>query len=233
MLDEEGVKVSYLKNSIYNFFENPKGFWAYLVQVIIFILIFVSVGIVITEFFYHETYLKYEIFLRYLNYIILGTFTFEYLVRLITASRKWEFAKKPFNVIDFLAVAPNYIELLLPLFIETTELRVLRVVRLLRFTRILRVLKLFKYGVLFKKVFQFQETILEAIFSIIVIFTSLKAVIWILESYNLWIHDANLGELFAIIGFALGIILSQKIGVSYDKFLGIEETIVRIYGSLR
>ena len=41
-----------------------------------------------------------------------------------------------------------------------------------------------------------------------------------------------MGELFAIIGFALGIILSQKIGVSYSKFIQVEEAAVRIYGSL-
>lgn len=222
-----------ISERIYNFFENPYGWKAYLVQVFIFILIFVSVGIVVLEFFYRETYAKYEFFLHNLNFLILGIFTFEYLIRLFTAPIKWQFIKKPFNIIDFLAVAPNYIELLLPFFIETTELRVLRVIRLLRFARALRVLKVFKYAVLFKKIFQFHETILETIFSILVIFAGIKGVIWVLETFHLWIVNTDLGELFAIIGFALGIILSQKIGVSYDKFLGIEEAIIRIYGRLR
>lgn len=222
-----------IREQIYNFFEKPQGWKAYLVQVIIFVLIFVSVGIVVMEFFYHETYAKYEGFLHYLNFVILGIFTFEYLIRLFTAPIKWEFIKKPFNIVDFLAVAPNYIELLLPFFIETTELRVLRIIRLLRFARALRVLKVFKYAVLFKKIFQFHETILETIFSILVIFTGIKAVIWILETFHLWVVNTDLGELFAMIGFALGIILSQKIGVSYDKFLGIEEAIIRIYSNLR
>lgn len=60
-----------------------------------------------------------------------------------------------------------------------------------------------------------------------------KASFWTLEYYRVWSPRAELGELFAIIGFALGIILSQKIGSTYDKFIQIEETTVRIYGTLQ
>ena len=63
-------------------------------------------------------------------------------------------------------------------------------------------------------------------------FIGLKAVIWVLEVNGWWIDIQGLGELFAIIGFALGIILSQKISATYDKFLQVEEAIVRLYGTL-
>ena len=57
-----------------------------------------------------------------------------------------------------------------------------------------------------------------------------------LTAFNI-LPSGNLSEnkvwLPVIIGFALGIILSQKIGVSYDKFLSIEEKIISIYGNLR
>lgn len=220
------------KESIYNFFENPKGFWAYFVQIVIFILIIASVGIVVAEFFYHELFRRYEQLFHITNYIILGVFTVEYLLRLITASSKWKFAKKPMNIIDFLAVAPNYVELLLPFFIETTELRVLRIIRLLRFMRVLRMMRLFKYTSFLKRIFQYQNTILEAITPILLIFIFMKTIVWGLETFDLWINIPGLGELFAIIGFALGIILSQKISATYDKFLQVEEGTIRLYGTL-
>lgn len=222
-----------LKSKIYNFFENPRGLFAVAVQVLIFLLIIISVGIVFIEFRYHEIYSRYKNMLHVINFVILGVFTIEYVLRFYAAPKKLQFVRKPLNVIDFFAIAPNYAELFLPFFIETTELRALRIIRLLRFMRILRVLRLFRYSFFLKRVFQYQNTILEAITPILLIFMVIKGVVWVLETYKLWINLPGLGELFAIIGFALGIILSQKISATYDKFLEVETTIIRLYGTLR
>ncbi len=221
-----------LKTSVNNFFEHPKGFFAVGFQVMIFLMIIASVAIAFMEFFEHADVLKYKNQLNIGNHVILVVFTLEYALRLWSAPKRIAFIVKPMSIIDFLAVFPNYLELVLPIFIDTTELRVLRLIRLLRFARALRVLRLFKFGALFKKVFQFQETILEAIFPIMVLFIMLKGIFWFLEAHGLWISNQDLGNLFAIIGFALGIILSQKIGVSYDKFVQVEEAAVRLYGGL-
>ena len=134
-----------------------------------------------------------------------------------------------------MAIAPAYAELLLPVlhgFTGTTALRAFRLIRILRFARILRVFKLFRYGDFLKKVFRYRNTILETITPVIAVFITLKGIIWGLESNGLWLSNTNLGELFAIIGFALGIILSQKIGMSYDKFIQVEEAVARIYSRL-
>jgi predicted membrane chloride channel (bestrophin family) len=221
-----------MKEKIYNFFEKPKGVVPNVFQGFIVVLILMSVGIIVLEVFYHAIFKQYETYLIHLNHFILAVFTVEYVLRLATAPQKLKFAVRPMNIVDFLAVFPNYLEFFLHVFIDTTELRALRLIRLLRFTRMLRLLKLFRYGNLFKKVFQFQGTILEAIFPVLLIFIGIKGVIWTLEHFHLWIPLSDLGELFAIIGFALGIILSQKIGVSYDKFLQVEQAIIRIYGNL-
>lgn len=221
-----------LQTKIHNFFESPSNIWGYITQVLIFILIILSVGIVVVEFFYHDLFKKYEDIFHLSNWIILGFFTIEYVLRLSTAPKKWSFVKKPLNIIDFLSVAPNYVELLLPFFIETTELRALRIIRLLRFMRVLRVLRLFKYASFLKRIFQYQNTILEAITPILLIFIGIKGVVWALETFHLWVNIPGLGELFAIIGFSLGIILSQKISATYDKFLLVEETVIRLYGTL-
>lgn len=224
---------SNLSSQIHNFFEQPKGFLAYLVQFLIFIFIITSVVNVYIEFFNPEFFSRYENLFHLSNWIILLAFTIEYVLRVSTAPKKLAFVKKPLNVVDFLAIAPNYLELLLPMVVETTELRVLRLIRLLRFMRVLRVLRLFRYGSFLKRIFQYQNTIFEAITPILIIFIAVKGFIWLLETYHFWIPNADLGELFAIIGFALGIILSQKIGVSYDKFIRVEEALIRLYGNLR
>lgn len=222
-----------IQEKVFNFFENPKGKWAIGFQVVIFVMIILSVVIAFLEFFHHEEVKPIEPQLLFINHVILFVFTIEYVARLVTVQHKLQWVRKPLNIIDFIAIAPNYIELLLHIFVDTTELRVLRIIRLLRFARMLRLLKLFKYSRLFKKVFRFQETILEAIFPVMMMFVGLKAFVWMLEYYHLWISNQDLGNLFAIIGFALGIILSQKIGVSYDKFLQVEEALIRLYSNIQ
>lgn len=221
-----------INSRIYNFFENPTGFWPYLVQAIIFLFIILSVVNVAIEFFYQPVFLRFESLFHLSNNIILAAFTVEYLLRLSTAPKKLAFVRKPLSIVDFLAIFPNYVEFFLPFVVETTQLRALRIIRFLRFVRVLRVLRVFRYASFFKRVFQYQNTILQAITPILGMFIGLKAVIWVLESYKLWIDIPGLGELFAIIGFALGIILSQKISATYDKFLQVEEAIVRLYGTL-
>ncbi len=218
---------------IHAFFEEPKGMFAYLTQALIFLLIIASVAIVVVEFWYRPIFHRYENLFHIVNFIILGVFTVEYTLRVTTAKNKFQYVRKPLNIVDFLAIAPNYIEFLLPFFVETTELRALRIIRLLRFMRILRAFRLFRYGTLLKKVFQYENTILEAITPVLIFFTITKTIVWVLEANRIWLNIQGLGELFAIIGFALGIILSQKIASTYDKFLEVEATIIRLYGSLR
>ncbi len=221
------------KEKIHNFFEQPKGFAAYLVQFIIFILIIASVALVIIEFFYTDLFEEYKTLFIVSNYIILAAFTVEYVLRIATAPKKLKWAIKPLNVIDFIAIFPNYLELILPFFVPTTALRALRLIRMLRFARILRGFRLFKYGGFLRKVLRYQDTILQTITPIIAILIVLKGGIWILEYFGYWFSNQSLGELFAIIGFALGIVLSQKIAASYDKFIQVEEASVRIYGTLQ
>ncbi|VDM67793.1 unnamed protein product [Strongylus vulgaris] len=49
-----------------------------------------------------------------LEYICIGWFTFEYLVRLIIYPKRSEFITKTLNIIDMLTILPFYLELCLP-----------------------------------------------------------------------------------------------------------------------
>ncbi|MCR4327915.1 MAG: ion transporter [Patescibacteria group bacterium] len=218
-----------MREKLHNFFQNPTTFWAKFVEVVIMVLIVVSVAIVGTEFFYPEIFKQFYTPFIIIEHIALVVFTIEYVLRVFTAPRILRFAARPMSIVDFLAVFPNYLEFFLAIFPNTTAIRAVRIIRLFRF---LRILKFFRYKSFFGRIFRYQNTILERITPVLIFFMALKGAIWLLEVKGWWISRAELGELFAIIGFALGIILSQKIGVSYDKFIQVEEAIVRVYSKL-
>ena len=71
-----------------------------------------------------------------LEYVFVAIFTFEYVMRVITAENPLKFIFSFYGIIDLLAVAPFYLGGLVGL--ET--------VRLLRLFRLIRVLKLMRYG---------------------------------------------------------------------------------------
>lgn len=78
-----------------------------------------------------------------LESVCVGVFTFEYLVRLITAPKRWLYVKEFMSVIDLLSILPYYVGLILNYALKTSVdslsalvlLRVLRVFRVLKFTR--------------------------------------------------------------------------------------------------
>ncbi len=222
-----------IRERIYTFLEQPQGLWPNVFQGFIFLLIFISVGMVGVEFLYSSIFLQYESIFHVVNLVILLIFTIEFLLRLFTAPKKMSFVTKPLSLVDFFAIAPNYLEFVVPAIFPTTELRILRLIRLLRFSRALRLLMLFRYQSIFKKVLQYQGTILQAITPVLVFLGALKLCIVFLEMHHLWISDTNLEQLFAIIGFALGIILSVKIEMTHDKFLQVENATIRLYATLR
>lgn len=226
-------KSSNTAQKIHLFFEQPKSLTAKLVQAGIFVLILLSLASLTVEYRYPTFFAAHRTGFDIAEAIILGAFTLEYVLRIATAPRKMQWALRPMNMVDFVAVFPSYLEIVLHTFANTSSVRVLRLIRILRFSRVLRAFKLFKFGNLFNKILKYEGTILQTITPIIVMFTFAKCAIWTLEAHDFWIQNPSLGELFAIIGFALGIILSQKIGVTYEKFLQVEEAAVRLTGTLK
>lgn len=218
------------RRRIYNFLEHPKGWQANSAQAVIILLILSSVGTLLIDFFYPAQYERHRLAFEILNNVALAIFTVEFALRLVTAPSRWKFLRKPNSIVDIVAIAPSYLEIVLPLLVDIQALRILR---LLRLARVFRLFKLFRYNDFLKKVFGFHNTILERIFPVVAMLAVLKSFIWLLESKGLWFSNIDLSGLFTTIGFALGIILSQKIQVSYDKFINVEETMARISGNLQ
>jgi hypothetical protein len=221
--------------SIHDFLENPQGTPAMAVQLLIIVLILLSVLLAAVEFLERDVMAQNYGLIYWANVVILAVFTVEYLLRVATAPRKLAYVAQPMNVIDFLAIFPNYLEIILTSSVDYTfmELRAIRLIRMLRAARIIRGLRLLRFVKTLKRVFQYDGTILQAIMPMILLCFVVKGLIWLLESHGMWFTSPGLGDLLTIIGFALGIILSQKIGVSYDKFIRVEEASVRIYGNLQ
>ena len=90
-------------------------------------------------------YLPYKTWFHAFDVFSVGVFTVEYLLRLYlapedhefghTRHKHWSYVKSPFALIDFLAVAPFYLQAFVPV-----DLRVLRFLRLLRILKLFRVL---------------------------------------------------------------------------------------------
>ncbi len=221
-----------IKQKIYDFFENPETFFAKFVQIFILFLILLSSFLVYVEYKKADIFLEHKELFLLAEYLILSIFTIEYVLRFYGATKKFKFVAKPLNIIDFLAIFPSFLAIILSIFLDITNVKALKLILLLRFSRLLRLFKLLRYSRFLRSAFQWKNTILQAISSVILMFVIIKSIIWILEYYDFWLGDASLGELFAIIGFALGIILSQKISISHTKFIQIEETVMKLHSSL-
>ncbi|XP_032220589.1 potassium voltage-gated channel subfamily D member 2 [Nematostella vectensis] len=78
-----------------------------------------------------------------LESICVGVFTFEYLSRLLTAPKRWDFVKGYMSIIDVVSILPYYAGIIMENVFQTSVdslgslvlLRVLRVFRVLKFTR--------------------------------------------------------------------------------------------------
>ena len=71
-------------------------------------------------------------------------FTFEYIMRVISAPRRVKFIKSALGLVDFLAILPFYITIMLEE--DGTLLTSFPVLRIIRLVRVLRVLKLSRYS---------------------------------------------------------------------------------------
>eukprot|EP00002_Diphylleia_rotans_P002375 TRINITY_DN1150_c0_g1_i6.p1 TRINITY_DN1150_c0_g1~~TRINITY_DN1150_c0_g1_i6.p1 ORF type:complete len:785 (+),score=107.59 TRINITY_DN1150_c0_g1_i6:1078-3432(+) len=73
--------------------------------------------------------------------VIIGFFTFDYVIRVATCNNRIRYMLRPFNIIDMLSIIPYYIDL-----ISGSDVDGLSVLRILRLIRVFRVFRLGKYS---------------------------------------------------------------------------------------
>ncbi|MEX0933863.1 MAG: ion transporter [Candidatus Paceibacterota bacterium] len=123
-----------LKKIIHRMFHEPKTKSFAFANTTLAILTIVSVLVLILETVarfepYHEVFLIIEI-------IAVGSFTLEYIGRIVISEKKSRYLFSFFGIIDLLAVLPSYLLL--------TNLTFLKSARLLHVIRILRILRIVK-----------------------------------------------------------------------------------------
>lgn len=105
---------------------------------IIVLLIFFSIGSIVAASM-EDFYLKYQSFFDISEMIVVVIFTLEYIINIYVAENKLKYVLGPWGIIDFLAVAPSYLNI-----IDLRAIKVFRVLRVLRFLRLMRMLRLLK-----------------------------------------------------------------------------------------
>ncbi len=203
-----------------DFFDKPETKLWIFVRFLIIFLILVSSWLALIQLFFSEILSWYEVRIELFEKIVLAIFSVEFFTRFFASRSLRGFFSKPSNWIDFLAIAPFYFGI--------NDAAILRIFRALRLLKIFNSINILKWS----RVFDFKHSILRIVSPIIAIFSCIKVFVWILESRDLWIPESDLKTLFTIIGFSLGVILSQKIGKSYGKYIQIQDLFYKLHGKL-
>lgn len=205
---------------IWMLFEQPSPTLAKFIHGLIVILILLSAGLAIVSLAGVSTPENLIIYIDLFESIVLAIFTIELLLRIVSAPSKITFIKDPFNWIDALAVVPFYFGIE-----NAIILRIFRLLRLLRIVKSLRLLGI-------SDVIVVRGTIMQIVGPLVLGLVALKLFVWLLEAKGLWFSSTDLDTIFTIIGFALGIVLSQKIGTTYGKYLEIEDRLFGLHGKI-
>lgn len=119
-------------------FGNEKSTAYRIINDIIVILIFFSIGSIVAASV-EDFYLKHQTFFDTSEMIVVALFTIEYIANIYVAQSKTKYIFGPWGIIDFLAIAPSYLNI-----IDLRAIKVFRVLRVLRFLRLMRMLRLLK-----------------------------------------------------------------------------------------
>lgn len=111
--------------------------------------------------------------------IITVFFTLEYIGRIVSVRKPWNYIKSPYGIIDLLALLPGYIDLIYP---GAHFLVALRAVRLLRIFRILKLVKFVGAGnQLMEALKKSRSKIAVFLYTVIVLCIILGTIMYIVE----------------------------------------------------
>ena len=208
------------RQRLYYFLEEPESPFALFVRFVIIFLILVSTAAILLQLFWPQVLSDMTRQVYLFEQAVLGVFTLELLLRFYATPSRTGFFKRAVNWVDILAVVPFYFGLN-----DAAILRVFRVLRIFKLINSVAILQRVKF-------FDFKNSIIRVVSPLIILFLFIKIFIWMLETQGLWFAETDFDTLFAIIGFALGVVLSQKIGRSYSKYLEVQNGMFSIHGKL-
>jgi len=125
---------------------------------------------------------NYQGILLMLEWIITGIFTIEYITRIIIVKKPWKYIFSFYGIIDFLAILPTYLSLVI---IGSQSLVVIRMLRLLRVFRILKLTRYTQAGrTLARAIWASREKISVFIFFVIILVVIIGTVMYLVEGEN-------------------------------------------------
>ena len=204
-----------------NFFNNPNALpdklnkLSLLYLVLNVLLILFSVGILYTELKHPDYYQKYFFYLEALYLVILFIFFGDYLLRILASQKKLNYLLSFNGIVDFLAVMPGILSLLVGLGSSLSWLRVLR---------------LFTLGKLFNsfRSFGFFTGITNQILCVTVGIMSIKLLMTLLESNAWYPKFDNISLLLGLISFSLAMLLGTKLSIVNTRLHSIEDAVSRV-----
>lgn len=127
-----------LRTKIIEFLDEPSTLFGRLVVVILLALIYLSVAQLVIEVRFPEFATNHAATLKALQYGVLAVFTVELALRLICESKRWQYLKSFYGVVDVPAVAPGLLGIVIPIPNDSAWIRTLRILRFGRALKFLR-----------------------------------------------------------------------------------------------
>lgn len=170
--------VNKLKNKLYEIIFEADTRAGKFFDVVLLVVILISVLLVMMESVPGIRKNHHEL-LVLLEWIITGIFTLEYIIRIIIVKKPWRYIFSFYGIIDFLAVIPSFLGLLV---ISYQSLMIIRVLRLLRIFRILKLTRYTAAGrTLAKALWNSREKISVFIFFVVILVIVIGTLMYLIE----------------------------------------------------
>lgn len=114
-----------------------------------------------------------------LEWAITLIFTIEYIVRILVVKKPWKYILSFYGIIDFLAVLPTYLSLIM---VGSQSLIVIRMLRLLRIFRILKLTRYTQAGrTLARAIWASREKVSVFIFFVVILVVIIGTIMYLVE----------------------------------------------------
>eukprot|EP01129_Flabellula_baltica_P006055 TRINITY_DN2234_c0_g1_i2.p1 TRINITY_DN2234_c0_g1~~TRINITY_DN2234_c0_g1_i2.p1 ORF type:complete len:409 (+),score=76.08 TRINITY_DN2234_c0_g1_i2:56-1228(+) len=236
------------RDIVYRFFDDESSSIGATIYAVINFLVIIESIIIFVILSDPVNWLNPDPIFFYIEVCNIGFFTIDFVVKfLLTRQNRCKWISNFFNIADFLAIAPFYIELMFVFLEGLSALAVLRVLRLLRIIRILKLLKFLDgINIVMKAVKKSAGAFLLLVFSITVTVTLFGTIMFYAEqtrsvfneTEKVWYYDDGEVSPFQNIpsGFWWAIVTITTVGYGdlypYSEVGRIVASVLMVFGIL-